>query len=368
VTQDLKTSLEELADAEYADAPASTVDIGRARTDGRRRMIAARVAPLGGGLAVVAACALVVNGLGGTSPTRHAVPSTPTTTGTSTPVRHFVTGTDPLTAVARFGWLPDGYLAATYTSGADYGAGVIARTTEPRSGTPVTPSRLTLTSWATEPRLGADEIKTSATVAGSSQAYLVTTPADATGIPAELSLLWRTGSGSWLKLGDYTALQGADLKALLIKVADSVTSDGAAVPLPIHIEGLPKGVTLGAANLNDPLNVGTDGFGMGLSYRSGNSPTTDHYFSIGVAPTGQAGDQPNPAKATGPSASAPLTPVSPGPAPVCKDSEGLHICVQDDLKQPGPDPLASIGGAKGLLDRITSLGTDRANWTTHVVN
>ncbi|NUP52786.1 MAG: hypothetical protein HOW97_36500, partial [Catenulispora sp.] len=68
MTHDLHTSLEDFAEAAYADAPPSTVDIGRARADGRRRLLTARLAPVGGGVAVVAACALVVNGLGGTTP------------------------------------------------------------------------------------------------------------------------------------------------------------------------------------------------------------------------------------------------------------------------------------------------------------
>jgi hypothetical protein len=44
----------------------------------------------------------------------------------------------------------------------------------------------------------------------------------------------------------------------------------------------------------------------------------------------------------------------------------VRICVLDN---PGSDDvLASVGGAQGLLNRITSLGADPSQWTTHVVN
>jgi hypothetical protein len=63
----------------------------------------------------------------------------------------------------------------------------------------------------------------------------------------------------------------------------------------------------------------------------------------------------------------PSTPYRPASAESCKDSKGLRICVTDH-PAVGRDALASVGGAEGLLNRITSLGTDPAQWTTHVVN
>ena len=357
MTSDLKISLDDLAEAAYAEAPVSTVDIDKARADGRRRVLAARLAPIGGGVAVVAACALVVNGLGGTSPAKTGGPSS------AAAGRHF-TGTDPLTAVAKFGWLPDGYVATSTTTGGDYGSGVTARAKQPQSSTPTAPQMLALTSSTTEPQLRSFETKTEVSVKGSPKAYIVHTPGDGPEVPEEMRLRWQTASGSWFTLGGDYQMPGTELQPLLIKVADSVTPSGTAVPLPIHIDGLPQGVTLGEAMLNDPVEVGTDGFTVGLSYHSGTAgPGTGHYFSVSVAPTGQQ----EAATSQVGKAGIKLTPANPA-SNTCKDSEGLQICVQDDPKQPGPDPLASVGGAKGLLDRITSLGTDRANWTTHVVN
>lgn len=88
------------------------------------------------------------------------------------------------------------------------------------------------------------------------------------------------------------------MRALLIRVGESVTADDSAVPLPFH-----------------------------NGHRS-------------------------PAVTTSPAA--------------CKVSEGVRICVPDN---PGSDDaLASVGGAQGLLNRITPLGADPSRWTTHVVN
>ncbi|MBS2534461.1 hypothetical protein KGQ20_16945 [Catenulispora sp. NF23] len=361
MTFDLQNSLDDLATAEYADAPVSTVDIGKARADGRRRVLTARLAPIGGGVAVVAACALVVNGLGGTSPTKPAG-------GLNAASGHQFTGTDPLTAVGRFTWLPAGFQTASYLTGPDYGNSVTARTAQSASSPsgPVTPPTLALTSSPTEPQLPSYYTKTEVTVPGSPKAYLVSNPGDAPSIPADLSLMWQTASGSWYGLGGDYQIHGAELQSLLIKVAGQVAAEGSAVALPIHVEGMPKDAVLGEASLDDPAVVGQGGFRVGLSYTAAGGN-----FDISAVPTGWQ-DPRTQQHPVDPKVSALIGKGSPGSAPtgepVCKDSGGLHICVGDVPGKNGQDPLASVGGAQGLLDRITSLGTDPANWTTHVVN
>ena len=336
---DVKTLLDEHVEAEYTDAPVSTFDLGRAREDGRRRVRASRLAPIGGGVAMVAACALVVNGLGGLSPAGSD------TSATSAAAGHDFTGTDPLTAGARFGWLPAGFHATAHYSG-DYGNGVTAETDQTYSNTSTTPQSLALTSSATEPSEPNGVTRKPTTVAGSRQAYLVKNPyVGANG----LSVDWQTASGSWLRLSGVLA---ADQEATLLKVADSAAADGTAVPLPIHVQGLPKGFALDAAELRDPSALGTDGFNVLLQFHKPGASSPS--FSISAS-GGKSVTPTNPKVATAYPTGG-----------TCKDSDGLHICVQDD--QHDPDPLASIGGAKGLLDRITSLGTDKADWTINVVN
>jgi len=258
MTHDLKTSLEDLAEAEYAGAPASTIDIGRARAAGRRRMLTARLAPVGGGVAVAVACVLVANALGGTSPAGHG----PRPADSSPAGRPELTGTDPLRAVAKFGWLPEGFQVAGHGTGPFYGTSVTAQTEPQPSGAAggSMPVKLTVTSSAAEPTLPSYETRKKVTVAGSPNAYLVTNPGDGPSVPADLSLRWQTASGSWFTLGGDYQIHGDPLQALLIRVAESVTADDSAVPLPFHIEGLPKDAILGEATLNNPVTVGGEGF------------------------------------------------------------------------------------------------------------
>ena len=357
MTHDLKTSLEAFTEAEYAAAPASTIDIGRARADGRRKASAHRLAAIGGGVAVVAACALVVNALGGTSPAAGK------NVGAGTGQQHF-TGTDPLTAIGKFGWLPPGFQTSMYAGGVNHGNGVTARTKPAaQTGVPVTPPGLILTSSRVEPTHPDYYKKTETTVKGSSKAYILHNPGDAPDIPDELSLEWQTASGSWFTLGGDYEIHGAELEALLTKVAESVVTHSTAVPLPIHVEGLPKGVNLGDGLLQDPAVVGEDGFQLTLGYQIAPNQGS---FSVSAMPIGWQAVPPNGISKTQQAGGQSTTPVDDA-THACKDSDGLRICVVN-YGENGVDSLASVGGAKGLLDRITSLGTDRANWTTNVVN
>jgi len=345
MTHDLKTSLEDLAEAEYAGAPASAIDIGRARAAGRRRMLTARLAPVGGGVAVAVACVLVANALGGTSPAGHG----PRPADSSPAGRPELTGTDPLRAVAKFGWLPEGFQVAGHGTGPFYGTSVTAQTEPQPSGAAggSMPVKLTVTSSAAEPTLPSYETRKKVTVAGSPNAYLVTNPGDGPSVPADLSLRWQTASGSWFTLGGDYQIHGDPLQALLIRVAESVTADDSAVPLPFHIEGLPKDAILGEATLNNPVTVGREGFTAALLYTDGQVSGGHGTFTV------SASTVTDPRQST----------TSPA---ACKVSEGVRICVLDN---PGSDDaLASVGGAQGLLNRITSLGADPSRWTTHVVN
>lgn len=359
MSPDLKSSLDDLAEAEFAGAPASTVDIGKARDDGRRRLRTARLAPVGGGVAVVAACALLVNGLGGTSAAKPK-----TAPATNPAVAHEFTGTDPLTKVADIGYVPEGFQVAARSVGSVYGNSVTLKG-KPAGTQSVS---LNLTESATEPPLLKYETKKEVTVAGNQKAYLVTNPGDP-GLPDDLSLHWQTASGSWYSLGGDYQIHGDQLRTLLIKVAESVTADDSAVPMPLHIEGLPKGALPAVATLASPIEVGKGGVAAALVFDFGTVSPSSKGFTITAMPS----DWPGPYKI--PSVNGlvqetvtDLPGVAQASAPPCKDSNGLHICVLEGATKNGQDPLASVGGAQGLLEHITSLGTDPANWTTHVVN
>lgn len=376
MTLELKTSLEDLARTEYADAPPSTVDIARARTDGRRRMVTARLAPIGGGLAVVAACALVVNTLGGTSPAK------PTAPGTSAAAAHELTGTDPLVAIAAFGYLPDGYQVRMVDSATGYGPSITVAPEEPaqKYGNLPSPSNgLMLSLSAAEPKRPAYERLTPTTVKGAQKAYIVVNPGDSSAIPDDLSLTWQTASGSWFTLGGDYAIHGTQLVALLTKVAENISTPGSAVPLPFHIEGLPKGVTLSGASLHVPVIVGAPrpDIQAGVLYHTGGNGADEASFSVSVMSTAGVTAEPtplvtasqvgNPSDPRSQPVNGQSTPYRPAGTRACKDSKGLRVCVADNPSATA-DALASVGGAQGMLDRVTSLGTNQADWTVHVVN
>ncbi|MFL6114116.1 MAG: hypothetical protein ACJ786_22570 [Catenulispora sp.] len=141
-----------------------------------------------------------------------------------------------------------------------------------------------------------------------------------------------------------------DWRTLLIKVAESVTVEEAPVALPIHVEGPPKGVALNTARLDETMG-GPSSFEATLVYGPGTADrSAAASFTISIWP---AAEEAGPAENT--------------PASACKDDKALRICVLDKPAD-GVDTLASVGGVEGLLARITSLGTDRADWTTQVVN
>lgn len=364
---DLHTSLDEFAEAAYAEAPPSTVDIARAQADGRRRLRAARLAPVGGGVAVVAACALVVNALGGTTAQR-ATAQRPTPGRTTTPAaapgkaaHHpaFTTGTDPLVAKGTFGWLPDGLTENWIIAGSGHSSYDRSDQIDARrmSQSHSSADRIIGVVFSTtEPQVAGGGPKRPATVPGAKTAYFVTiagSPTSPTG-RSDVVLVWQSANGLWARM-DTTPY---DDEATLARVAAGITVADRELPMPIHVEGIPKDLPIvGASSAGEP---GSDDWSMGMV--SAMADGTDAGYNITVKPS-RPGDKPQNLPGS----------AKPGSHAVvydakCKTEAGLFICVNTSRTNGTPDPLASIGGPQGLLDRITSLGADPANWTTHVVN
>lgn len=349
MTQSLKTSLTELADTEYADAPASTVDIGRARADGRRRMIAARMAPIGGGVAVVAACALVVSGLGGAASHQSTSPAP----STKARKQDNLVGTDPVVRPGAFGWLPSGYTSDGSIGRSDGAPTIQARAAGNAEDRNDFGGLISVEFFTSMPPLAGHATKEPATVPGAKTAYYEVIPGTVASptAPSEAMLVWQGPNGSWARLvTSYT-----ETRADLVKMASGVTFDDTVVPLPIHIEGWPRNLPVDSASW----------YPEGLLHRG---PWTLHIDSK-MSADGQGSFHVVAQPASAPPMTYPGLPGSATPGHWrCKAENALQICVQSDFAEGAEDPLASVGGAKGLLDRITSLGTDRSNWTTHVVN
>jgi hypothetical protein len=359
MTHDLKFSLEELADA---DAPPSSIDIDKARHDGRRKLATARLAPVGAGLAVVAACGIAVSGIagGGSSPTSAAGGSPSTSTqgamgqGPAKKVAA-LTGIDPLHAHAAFGKLPAGWKLGTVEDGADYSNHTAAfKGDDPTTG-PYASIQITDKKRSAETFHPAATVRP-ANVPGLRDGEYITVPADGIGFKEmAYNLQWQTAQGTWATLSVFRAGSAEAAQELMNSLATGAVISDTEVPLPLHIDGLPKGLAVGTQERNVPGWEGKS-FAIQMDFGSG-----DRQLYITAEPSGPA---PSPHTAT--SSGIPTPPANTNPIKydrACKDDNGLTICVN-----AREGVLDSVGGAKGLLKHVTSLGTERANWTTHVLS
>ena len=358
MTNDLKFSLAELADA---DAPPSTIDIDKARHDGRRQAVVGRLAPIGTGVAVVAACGIAVSGMVGGSAAKQSAPAggSNATTQTQAPAKTTgFTGTDPLHAHVRFGPLPAGWQWGETEDGADYGNHTAAF----KGSDPTKDAFASI--QITDQRRGPDKFGPNATsqvasVPGLSKAEYITVPADGIGFKEPMyHLQWQTAAGTWAVLSVSHAGSADAAKALMDSLAAGAVVGDTEVPLPLHVDGLPKDFPAYSQELNVPglSTGGKKAFSVDLVFGSGGRQVL-----ITAETTGPSS---NPYTKAPEGAAPPPPPSTPTVKPdrACKDDNGLTVCVTTQV-----GVLDSVGGAKGLLDHITSLGTDRANWTTHVI-
>jgi hypothetical protein len=355
MTNDLKTELTLLA---HEEAPFSTIDISKAQREGRRRMLTGRLAAAGTGVVVIAACGLAIGGLAGggdAATTRPAAPggTTPAGTAPAAKVPVAFTGTDPLSAHASFGRLPAGWRTGSVEDGPDYGNHIEAyggadKQTGPRADLEISGEERTTESF------GPSATSAPATVPGGQKAEYITLPVSGLAFSTpEYGLQWQTPKGTWATLFvTHTGAKDASL-ALLDSLAAGVTLGETQVPLPLHVDGLPKDFPARSQELNVPGFEGK-AFEVELVFGGG-----DRQVIVTAEPS-----EPKAVPQTDPSRAA-ISPPPTGtvkPDRACKDDKGLTVCATTK-----PGVLASVGGAQGLLDHITSLGADNAKWTTHVV-
>jgi hypothetical protein len=160
-------------------------------------------------------------------------------------------------------------------------------------------------------------------------------------------LAWERPGGQWLEITVAHAEKRADWQEQALKAAGHVVQQDRSVPMPIRLTTVPEGFDLMGGGVDYD---GQSTFGD-LTYWAGSNHSSAPVVMIVAFKTGSPyadGDGAPPQNKN-----------------TCKDSNGLTICVSSPV--PEPAPLTAIGGAKALLDRITSLGNDPANWTTDVV-
>ncbi|WP_410674688.1 hypothetical protein [Amycolatopsis sp. cmx-4-68] len=322
---ELTTMLKDLADV---PAPPPRLDLDRARRiGGRRRRVRTT--------ALVVGCAAVVTagGLTAVSVFRPTPPPAPAAVlPQPAPVAPAPTD-NPLVAKANFGWLPEPVKGIEYGVGGhgDYALAIGRGDRAPM---------IWLAVYDQEPALdrrhdmGGRAVRVPVRV-GDREGYWVTTDARDPLNHGDSYLRWPTGDGRWAELNAYN-LALPDLQQVLLHVAGEVTFANRAVPLPLHITGLPE--TFRVADIGLWRRPDSDGvpWRAVLQYSSNGALVT-----ITVSLPGGHADGLG--------------------APKCMKKNGLQACVAID------QPKAAGITSPELLSRITLIGPDESKWTPHVI-
>jgi hypothetical protein len=357
MTDDLATALRTMAESELPPA----MDVERVLHDGRHSRARRRMAAFGGGTAVVATTALAVGVLAPVGSARHTDAAVRPASSTTVPAAVMTTlppdvnPHDPLQAHWGFGYVPAG-MAVTGGAGSatsDYST-VFAYD---RSGL-----RLQVQAMDKPPVIvpggknGIPTEKVPATVPGAAEAYWLgyghgQIVARGEGFYADglAELVWRLPGGQWLSVTAVHIDDRADWKQQTLKVAAHVVRQDRSLPMPIKLAGgVPPGFShFGATVTRDNADTFLE-YNLVAGYDKGNNPEIVAIIAF------KTGGQWKPSDGAPPQDKS-----------TCKDSNGLTVCI--DVPDPAPAPLTAIGGPNALLQRITSLGNDPANWTTDVL-
>ncbi|MGW5744873.1 hypothetical protein [Amycolatopsis sp. NPDC003861] len=326
---ELATKLKELADT---PAPPPRIDLDRARrVGGRRRRLRTTALVLG--------CAAVVTAGGVTAVSLFRPVPPPATTSATTPVATVPSPTsvtpaptdNPMVAKASFGWVPEQIKGVEYAVGA-HGDTVLA------VGQGELAPMIWLSIYDQDPplphNLGGQPTRIPVRIGDRDGYWLTTDPADPLN-HGNAYLQWQAPDGRWARLNAYY-LAVPDLQQVLTRVAGDVRFGTRAVPLPLHITGLPGTFHLGDGYLRRRADQDGVPWRLVLQYTSDGALVT-----INVSPPGG--------------------PIDGLGEPQCVTRNGLKACVSFD------QPKISGITAKELLSRITVLGPDEAKWTTHVI-
>ncbi|MET8545081.1 hypothetical protein ABZW03_31215 [Kitasatospora sp. NPDC004799] len=334
--RDLTARLNALAEA---PAPPAALDAsaviarGRARLRHRRQALTGLVAA---STAAVLAGVLLLRPSGGPPGPTVPAPTAPSSTApspTATPQPAATTG--PLSAEARFGWLPPWLARPAVGYANSDGRSVVTAATTTAVENAVPTLRLELLRGPGEsPAPGVHTVDAPA-VAGREARWLVT---DASGIP--VGLRWMTASGRWAELSA-TLWIGAKVKEDLLRVAAGVEFGGRDVPFPVRPTGLPAGLKPRNVEIHRPSKDTEPPWSAMLSYTVDGKwlSVTAQPESFGVFVDGRPD----------------------GGTPVCRVAKGVRLCANGTAA--GSPPVQQAGGLAGLLDRFTVLGADEADWT-----
>ncbi|MFF2547704.1 hypothetical protein ACFVUY_34790 [Kitasatospora sp. NPDC058063] len=334
--RDLTARLGALAET---PAPPAALDTSAVIARGRVRLRRRRQALIGvvaGSTAAVLAGVLLLRPAGG--PPAPAVPAptspaSPTPSPTATPTPTASTG--PLSAEARFGWLPPWLArpAVGYANSNGRSVTTAATTTAVENAVPAL--KLELLRGPGESLAPGVHTVAAPAVAGREAQWLVT---DASGVP--VGLRWMTASGRWADLRA-TLWIGAKVKEDLLRVAAGVEFGGRDVPFPVRPTGVPAELKARNIEVHRPSKDTEPPWSAILSYTVDGKwlSVTVQPESFGVFVDGRPD----------------------GGTPVCRVDKGVRLCANGTAA--GSPPVQQAGGLAGLLGRFTVLGADEASWT-----
>ena len=360
--QRLAAEFDRLADD--PQAPVSTVDFDRALADGRRTVRTRRKRFGLSGVGAFALAALI------------AVPML--TSGAAPQPSAAAAGTDPLSAYADFGWLPTRLTGVMYSQQPLLHSSTIIAYDPQAVAADVPSASAELFFWADADSVQAPSFTGVSQIAtlngypvlmytdqlpdgGASVAPSIGSEIYPCGlvfpIPKEekpgprgfVSVFWHTASGAAAQVNyQYMNQTGPDA-AVMLHIAETVTFHRAPppVPLPLRISGL-TGV---------PVSFAGNGFFAGRPLYVGLEFLRRNTLLQILVDTSGAGSEMFPDCKT----------VSPGHE-ATRVINGLSVTVRVSRVSPGtPADPGTFGTAAQILDRITSLGPDPADWTTNVI-
>jgi hypothetical protein len=343
VTDELATALRDMADS----VGPRCVDASRAIREGLRARKRRRAA-LGGAVAAIVAGGVAANVLiagpdRGVAPDGSAPPTaSPSVTGT--PSELVSPGTtlapdpaDPLVTYWQFGYLPSDMVSQGGSwEGTAPDVGVSdASTRDGKFG-------YTLTAGL-EP-LGLTPSKREPTVVnGAVQAYFLKSYETTVGPdhPVMAELVWQRTDGYWLALSALLPDRRPGWGDEARRIAVGVIHQERRVPFPFRVA---------AASAQFPVNgasLDADGADIVAELRFNENRGWVHLYAF------RAVQKTDVQRVKGD-----------GTVSKCQDSNGLTLCVT--MSGPPPAWLTALGGMEGLLQGITSLGTDPSGWTTQV--
>ena len=342
MTDDLATALRTMADS---DQP-PVMDVERVLHEGRTSLMRRRMAALGGGTAVLAASALAVGALTGMGSGVDGG-----TDSAASHIAYVVDPHDPVTTHWQFAYVPPGMAVYGGEDPTDQQVSTMLESQNSLFQLELIPMEAPILIDGNPRGAGATE-KVSVKVPGTIKAYWqgygkgrITTSNGEGGQMATLDLQLK--GGQWQEIGANNIEARADWKEQTLKAAASLVHEDRSVPMPFQVAGaLPQSFTFrgGEARLKNGVADGD------IMYRLGSeNQNIEDIVSIGASTVSGAGNSSN---------------QNPYLDSVCKDSKGLTLCVSYPKKVPAE--LTALGGPQALLDRVTSLGTDPANWTTDV--